>query len=124
MAVTHPTTIRNGLANYVVDAIDVSGPGTLEFQTTGSAEVATLTFSATAFGDAVAGIATANAITSDTSATGGTTTKAVFKSGTPADVVYCSVTGSGGGGDIELSSAVISAGQTVAVSSLTYESAP
>ena len=124
MAVTHPTTIRNGLADYVVDAIDVAGPGTLEFQTVASAEVATLTFSATAFGAAVAGIATANAITSDTSATGGTTTKAVFKSGTPADVVYCSVTGSGGGGDIELSSAVISAGQTVAVSALTYESAP
>jgi hypothetical protein len=124
MAVTHPTTIRNGLADYVVDAIDVSGPGTLEFQTVGSAEVATLTFSATAFGDADTGVATANAITSDTSATGGTTTKAVFKSGTPADVVYCSVTGSGGGGDIELSSAVISAGQTVAVSALTYESAP
>jgi hypothetical protein len=127
MAVTHPDTIRNGLADYVVDAIDVAGPGTLEFQTVASAEVATLTFSATAFGNAGAvtpGLATANAITSDTSATGGTTTKAVFKSGTPADVVYCSVTGSGGGGDIELSSAVISAGQTVAVSALTYESAP
>lgn len=122
MAVTHPSAVRNAIADLVVDRLDAgSGPGTLEFQTSGNVEVATLTFSDPAFGAASSGVATANAITSDTNATGGTIAKAVGKDSDGNTVFTCSVTGTGGGGDIELSSVVVSAAQTVSLSSLTYE---
>jgi len=61
MSITHSTTIRDGIANLVVDAIDAGGAGTLEFQTSGDVEVATLTFAATAFGASSSGTATAAA---------------------------------------------------------------
>lgn len=119
--VTHPTAVRSGIADFVVDQLDEgTPPGYIEFQTSGNAEVATCPFSATAFGAASTGVATANAITSDTSATGGTIAKARLKNAAGTDKILCSVTATSGGGDIELSSVVVSAGQTVAVSSLTY----
>lgn len=124
MAVTHPTAVRNAIADLVVDRVDAgAGAGTLEFQTSGDVEVATLTFSDPAFGNAASGTATANSITDDTNATGGTIAKARLKDSDTTEVCACSVTATGGGGDIELSSVVISAAQTVSVTSLTY-SAP
>ena len=125
MAVTHPTAVRNSLADLVVDLIDAgAGAGTLEFQTAASAEVATCTFSDPAFGAAAAGTATANAITADASATGGTITKAVAQDSVGTDCFLCSVTATGGGGDIEMNSVVVSAGQQVSVTSLTYSAPP
>jgi hypothetical protein len=131
MATTHPTAVRNALADLVVDRIDAgAAAGTLEMQTSGDAEVATLTFSDPAFDDAgaaggnAAGCATANAITPDSSATGGTIAKARAEDSNGVEVFACSVTAAGGGGDIEMDSVVISAGQTVSLSSLTYEAAP
>jgi len=121
MAVTHPTAVRNGLADFVCDQLD---SGTLEFQTSGDVEVATLTFNAAAFAAASSGTATAGAITADTSATGGTIAKARAKSSGAVEKFACSVTATGGGGDITLSSVVVSAGQTVSVSSLTYSAPP
>ena len=119
MAVTHPTTVRNGLADYVVDLIDAgAGAGTLEFQTSGNVEVATLTFSDPAFGAATGGTATASAITSDTSATGGTVAKFVVKDSNGNPVFYGAVSTSGS--DINLSSLSVGAGDTVSISSLTY----
>ena len=89
MAVTHPTAVRNGLADYVVDLIDAgAGAGTLEFQTSGNVEVATLTFSDPAFGAATGGTATASAITSDTRATGGTVAKFAVKDSNGNPVFY------------------------------------
>lgn len=124
MAVTHPTAVRNGIADFVVDQLDEgTPPGKLEFQTSGGTSVATLTFSNPAFGAASSGTATANAITSDTNADGGTIAKAEMRNAALTAKVLCSVTATGGGGDITLSSVVISAGQTVSMTSLTY-SAP
>jgi len=121
MAVTHPTAVRDGVCNFVVDQLDEgTPPGTLVFQTAGDAEVATLTFSNPAFGSSSGGTATAGAITSDTSATGGTIAKARLKNNAGTDKIICSVTAVGGGGDIELTSVIISAGQTVSMTSLTY----
>lgn len=121
MAVTHPTAVRNAIADLVVDGIDAgAAAGTLEFQTAGSVEVATLTFGDPAFGAASNGTATANAITADNSATGGTIAKAVLQDSDGTDKVLCSVTATGGGGDIELNSVVVSAGQQVSMTSLTY----
>lgn len=121
VAVTHPTAVRDGVCNFVVDQLDEgTPPGYIEFQTAGNVEVATCPFSNTAFGSSSSGTATANAITSDSSATGGTIAKARLKNAAGTDKILCSVTATGGGGDIELNSVAVSAGQTVAVSSLTY----
>jgi len=115
MAVTHETAARNGIADYIVDQLD---GGTLEIQTSGDVEVATLTFGTPAFGAAAAGVATANAITDDSSATGGTAAKAQLKTSGATAVVNCSVGTSGE--DINLSSVSIGASDTVSISSLTY----
>ena len=121
MAVTHPVAIRTLLADTVVDQIDLNTPpGKIVMQTSGGTTVATLTFSNPAFGAASSGVATASAITSDTSAVGGTVAKAEFRQGGGTAIVLCSVTATGGGGDITLSSVVVSAGQTVSITSLTY----
>lgn len=121
MAVTHPTAVRDGICNFVVDQLDEgTPPGTLVFQTSGDVEVATLTFSNPAFGASSSGTATAGAITSDASATGGTIAKARLKNQAGTDKIICSVTASGGGGDIELNSVIVSAGQQVSITSLTY----
>lgn len=125
MAVTHPTAIRTLVADLVVDQLDLNTPpAKLVFQTSGGTAVATLTFSNPAFGSASSGVATASAITSDTNAAGGTTTKAELRQGGATPVILCSVTNTGGGGDIQLSNTVIGAGQTVSISSLTYAAMP
>jgi len=116
MAVTHLAATRNGIADYVVDQLN---SGTLVFyQADGVTEVATCTFGVTAFGAAAAGVATANAITDDTSATGGTTTIANLVTSGASEIVECSVSTSGA--DINLSNNVVGAGDTVSISSLTY----
>jgi hypothetical protein len=116
MAVTHPTpSVRNGIADYVVDQLD---GGTLEFQTSGAGEVATLTFGTPAFGAATGGTATANAITSDTDASGGTIAQAVLRSSGATVIVACDVGTTGS--DINLSSVAIGAGDTVEITGLTY----
>ncbi len=121
-AVTHPSTVRNTLADTVVDLLDAgAGAGFLEFQTSGDVEVATLTFSDPAFGNASGGTATANSITDDSSATGGTTDRFDAEDSDNTDVFYGSVAVSAA--DINLSSVVIGASDTVSVTSLTY-SAP
>ena len=119
MSVTLTTAARNAACNAIVDLIDAgAGAGTLIFvQSDGSTEVATLTFSDPAFGNAATGVATASAITSDTSATGGTTTIALLKDSDGTEVLRCSVGTSGA--DINLSNNVIAASETVAVTSLT-----
>lgn len=124
MAVTHPTAVRDSICNHVVDQLDEgTPPGTLVFQTSGDVEVATLTLANPAFGASSGGTATAGTITADSSATGGTIAKARLKNAAGTDKIICSVTATGGGGDITFNSVVVSAGQQVSVTSLTY-SAP
>lgn len=73
MAVTHSTAARNAATDAVTALIGSSG--NLVFRLSGTVgapgtAVATLPLSTTAFGAASSGTATANAITSDTNATG------------------------------------------------------
>lgn len=122
MAVTHPLAVRQGICNFVVDQLDEgTPPGKLVFRTSGDVEVATLPFSNPAFGAADGtAVATAGAISSDTDATGGVIAKATLENAAGTAKINCSVTATGGGGDIQLNSVTVSAGQTVAVTSLTY----
>ncbi len=71
MGLTLTTATRNVLADALVDLIDVgTGNGTMQIVILASTEVATVTFGAPAFGAASSGVATANAITKDSSDTG------------------------------------------------------
>jgi hypothetical protein len=93
----------------------------LSLQAAASTQIVAPTFDSTAFGAASSGIATANAITDGVASTAGTVTIGQILSSTGTlEVLSCSVTSTGGGGDIELSSNVISSGQTVSITSLTY----
>lgn len=112
------TAARNAACNAVVDLIDAgASAGALVFRTSGDSEVATLPFSDPAFGNASTGVATASAITSDTSATGGTTDRATLEDSDANQYIEASVSTSGA--DINLSSVVIGAGDTVSMTSLT-----
>lgn len=118
MAITLTTAARNAACDAIVDLLDAgAGAGTLEFQTSGDVEVATLTFSDPAFGAAATGVATASAITSDTNATGGTIAKFRVFDSDSNEVLSGSVGTSGQ--DINLNTLSVSASDTVAVSSLT-----
>lgn len=121
---TLSTAARNAACNATVDLIDVgttNPTGQLVYRTAGDVEVATLTFSNPAYGDAVAGVATANAITSDTSATGGVITKATAEDRDGNIIFTLTVTDVGGGGDIEIAGGTtIGAGATVSCDSLTH----
>lgn len=122
MAITHNTDVRNSLAEVVGDAVDAgSAAGTLEFQTSGDVEVATLTFSDPSFGSPSNGIITAASITEDSNATGGIIAKFRIFDSDSNEVIEGTVTETDSGGDIELSSVSVGSGDTVSISSLTYE---
>ena len=130
MALTHIAALRNALADLVVDAIDVGATdpnGDLQVATSVafSTILATLQFAATAFGAASSGTATANAIASDTNAANtGSAVSFRLRDRNNAEVLRGTVTATGGGGDIQLSSTGITAGDTVSITSLTYTSSP
>lgn len=125
MSIIHSTAVRNAIADFVVDKLDEgSPPGTLVFLTSGDVEVATLTFANPAFGSAVAGVATSNAITADSSATGGTIAKAQARNGAGTTIFTLTVTVSDGGGDIELNALAAAPGEPVSIESATYTAAP
>lgn len=122
MALTHTTTIRNQLADLVVDAIDggtTDTTGDLVIMATADAEVATLSWTATpAFGAASSGTATMNAINDDTNATGGTAIAFKFQNRDNTEIFRGSVGTSGS--DLNLSSTTIGASDTVSITSFTY----
>ena len=121
MAITHATAARNAAADAVLNLIDAgASAGTLEFQTSGDVEVATLTFSDPAYAAAVAGVAQENAITNDTNATGGTIAKFRIFDSNSNEIINGTVTATGGGGDIELSTITVNPGDSVSVTDLPY----
>ena len=130
MAITHSTAVRNALADLVTAAINVGSAdatGDLQIATSGAftTVLATLLFSATAFAAAAAGVATANAVTADSNAAAtGTAANFRIRDRDNTEVLRGTVTATGGGGDIQLSSTSITAGDTVSLTSLTYTAAP
>lgn len=124
MAVTHSTAARNAATDAVTALIGANGR--LAFRLSGTVGspgtvVATLNLSATAFGASASGTATANAITSDTNATGNASPVATATLQTNAGtvVIHCAVAASGS--DINMTNGLtVAAGDTVSCSSLTY----
>ena len=112
------TAARNAACDAIVDLIDAgAGAGTLEFETSGDVEVATLTFSDPAFGAASTGTATASSITADSSATGGTVAQASIYDSDSNKIMELTVATSGA--DINISSTTVAATESVSCSSLT-----
>ena len=125
MAVTHSTAARNAATDAVTALL--GGTAKLVFRISPSSvaspgtAVATLSMSATAFGAASSGTATANAITSDTNATGNASPVAFasLQTGAGTIVIHCAVAASGS--DINMTNGLtVNAGDTVSCSSLTY----
>lgn len=124
MAVTHSTAAKNAATDAVTALIGASG--NLKFRLSGTigspgTVVATLPLSTDAFGDAVAGIATANAITTDTNATGNASpvANASLETSGGTLVIHCAVAASSS--DINMSNGLtVAPGDTVSCSSLTY----
>lgn len=113
---TLSTEARNAAVDAVTALLDA---GDIRFETAADNEVATLAFGNPAFGAAAAGSATANAITDDTDAAGGTIDHAKLRKSDASEVMTATVTATGGGGDFEMTSLTIGAGDTVIITSLT-----
>jgi hypothetical protein len=117
MALTLATTMRDAIA----DAVDtrVGASATMEFQTSGDVEVATLTLGNPAFGASSSGVITLSGTPlSDTNATGGTMAKFVIKSGgTTTEITGTTATS---GGDINFAGGLtVGAGDTLTLTSFT-----
>ena len=118
MALTLPTATRNAMCDALVDLVDGgAGAGYLELQTSGDVEAATVTFSDPAFGASAAGVATANSITDDASAAGGTVDRFRIYDSDATEVLQGSVGTSGE--DINLNTLVIAATAVVSISAVT-----
>ena len=120
MTTTLSTAARNAAADAIVDLVDggsTDANGDLVIQTSGDAEVATLAMANPAFGNAAAGVATANAISDDTNATGGTAANFILQDRDNTEIIRGDVSTSGA--ELNLSSTSIGNGDTVSVSSLT-----
>lgn len=123
MALTHSTTAKNAIVDASVDLLDTGttdATGEIAFLTSGDVLVAKPLFGNPAFGASSSGVATANSITSDTNAVGGTIAKFEHRNRDNTAHHFGSVTATGGGGDYEITSVVVAAGETVAVTSVTY----
>lgn len=120
MAITLTNAARSAACDGIVDLIDggtTDASGDLVIMTAGDVEVATCVMSNPAFGAASNGVATAAAITDDTSATGGTA--ALFKIQNRDNTEVFRGTVSTSGADLNLSSVSIGAGDTVQITSFT-----
>jgi len=119
MATTLATASRNAAADAITALIDAgAAAGKVVFLTSGDAEVATCPMSDPSFGAAVSGVATANAITSDTSTNAGTIAKAEFRD-SDDNVVYEATCGLVGSGEpIELSSLTYALGEKLDITSM------
>jgi len=128
------TDARNAACDGVVDLIDAgTGAGRIEIRTgapptnvndaSSGTLLATLTFSATAFGSAATGVATANSITSDTSAdaSGDAGYFRIYEGAAGDTSAICQGTAgdSGDTPDLEFDDKAIVAGGTVAITSMT-----
>lgn len=127
MALTHTTTIRNGLCDYTVDAIDVGttdATGDVIVQTAADVTLCTIALANAAFGAAgasVAGQAAAAGLPKEgTAGATGTAAKFRVRNRDNTEIFQGTVTVTGGGGDMELSSTSISTNDVIRINTFTY----
>ncbi len=109
------------MRDAIADAVDtrIGAAATIEFQTSGDVEVATLTLSNPAFGASSTGVITLSGVPlSDTNATGGTMAKFRIKSGGTTTEITGTVSTSGA--DINFAGGLtVGAGDTVTLTAFT-----
>lgn len=117
MALTLATAMRDAIANAVDTEIGTTA--TIEFQTSGDVEVATISLGNPAFGASSSGVITMTGQPlQDTNATGGTMAKFRIKSGGTTDKITGAVGTSGS--DINFAGGLtVGAGDTVELTSFT-----
>ncbi len=117
---TAANAVTNLLNSGFLDIYDGAQPATADTAITSQVKLASLTWNATAFGGAAAGVATANAITSDSDADA-TGTAAWFRcyASNHTTVVFDGSVGTSGC-DLNLGTTSIVIHGTVSVSSFTY----
>lgn len=122
MAINNIATLaRDAMCNALVDRIDLdTPPGLIRIYTAAFATLlAELTFSNPAFGASSTGVATANAITSDSSANAtGTAAVCRIVTGTAFTTVF-EGTVSTSGADINFNTVAFTTGDSVAITSMT-----
>lgn len=124
MAVTHVTALRNALANAVNTYLTTTGSGTpggsLQLKASGVMKVE-FNFPVSAFGAASLGVLTLPGTPIAATATGsGTLDSAVVADKGHSAAINCSLTATGGGGDVLVSNTNIANGQSCTLDSLTY----
>ncbi len=114
------TGLRDAIANQLDTSINVSGPGTLEFETAADAEVATIPLENPAFGASSSGVITmAGQPLTDASATGSGSAVAQFSIYDGAAQKQLEGTVMTAGGDINLTSLIIAATESVELTTFT-----
>ena len=124
MTLTHVTSVRNTLADAVVDISDTgssNSTGKIRIQTSGDATLVDIDLANPAFGAAASGTATALGVPHEGTA-GATGTAAKFRvlDRDDGEIFQGTVTVSAGGGDMELSSVSITTSDVVRINSFTY----
>lgn len=125
MAITHSTAAKQAATNAVVDLVDAGAAAGYLTICDDAAVLVTLTFNDPAFGDADAdGVATLDIDPAISNTASGTGTADNFKVYDSDDNLIFSgtVTATGGGGDMTLDNTSINSGQTVSITSFTYDS--
>ena len=121
MTITLSTNTRNVAADSIVDLIDtgnINPTGSINIYSSGlSILLVTLNFSNPAYGNSLNGSATGNPVANGVALASGTASifTAVNRNG--AEIFRGTVSGTGGGGDIELSSISIATSQIISISS-------
>lgn len=124
MPIILTTNTRNVATNSIVDLIDsgsTNPTGSINIYTTGlSVLLVTLNFSNPAFGNSLNGVATGNPVTNGVALASGTASifTAVNRNG--VEIFRGTVSATGGGGDIELSSVSIATSQIISINSTTF----
>lgn len=125
MAVTHVTALRSVLAD-AVDTYINTGAGTAVVRLRdGTTTIVDFPLQNPAFGAAASGVITLNGTPIDAQAVaGGDVDNAQILDRGSALAVSCSVTATGGGGDIEVTNVNIALDQDCSLTSLTYTAPP
>ena len=124
MPITLSTNTRNVATDSIVDLIDtgtINPTGSINIYTSGlGILLVTLNFSNPAYGNALNGRATGNPVANGVALASGTASIFTVTNRNGAEIFRGTVSGTGGGGDIELSSISIATSQTISISSSTF----
>lgn len=123
MALTLTATTASAAADAAVDLLDGgsgNSTGDIDFRNAGGTSLCVCNLADPAFNAAASGVASAGTIAQGVVSTQGTISTAVFRNKSNSEVFRCTVSLSGGGGDIILTGTSVNVNDTIDITSLTY----